>query len=408
MLTKTFSQKGQALILIVLAIVGLVALVALAIDAGNAFSDRRHAQNAADTAALAAALACAQAIPPQPCNSSPLSDQVTTYALDRARSNGYNNDSIPDTVTVNNPPVEGCNGTNGPYAGNNEYIQVIIHSTVDTYFGPIVGRDQLNNCVEAIARAEKSKPPGEGAAIISLACDGKRAIEAEGNTEIVVHGGGVYSNSNDAEAIYIQKLQNLQLDPGYFAEAVGGVNVPVGYPYHDYVIPPLFECPLPAEDPLLPQNYICEFNVPGDFKPPNGTDLTPGVYCISGRFAEANITGTGVTFIMLNYGISWQGNSQMTLSAPTGDDDSTKGLLIYLPPSNYEAVTLNGTANTKFTGTILAPSSQVTISGDLQGVGYFKSSFIGLKVKLTGKGEFTVNYDAGDVWKYAPQIELSK
>src|SRR5512135_793344 len=49
-------QRGQALILIVLAIVGMVGLTGLAIDGGNAYSDRRHAQNAADTAALAAAL----------------------------------------------------------------------------------------------------------------------------------------------------------------------------------------------------------------------------------------------------------------------------------------------------------------------------------------------------------------
>src|SRR5512135_615887 len=49
-------QRGQALILIVLAIVGMVGLTGLAIDGGNAYSDRRHAQNAADTSALAAAL----------------------------------------------------------------------------------------------------------------------------------------------------------------------------------------------------------------------------------------------------------------------------------------------------------------------------------------------------------------
>jgi len=394
-------ERGQALIVIVGAIIGLVALVALAIDAGNAFSDRRHAQNAADTAALAGALAKVQ-------NQAITIDEIRGIARNLAASNDYNNDGVMNTVTVNNPPAAGCNGTNGPYAGNIEYIQVIIHSTVNTFFAPIVGINQLNNCVEAIARAKPSESPGLGSAIISLACDGKRAIEAEGATEIVVHGGGVYSNSNDAEAIYVLKLMNLQLDSGYFAEAVGGVNVPVGYPYHDYVLPPLFPCPLPPTHPLLLQApYQCDFNI-DTFNPPNGTVLTPGVYCISGFFNEADITGDGVTFIMLNKGISWSGNSQMHLSAPAGVSDLTRGLLIYLPPSNYGAVTINGTANTKFTGTILAPSSQITISGDLQGVGELKSSFIGLTVKLTGKGEFNVFYSPGDNWKYKPAIELSK
>ena len=51
------SEKGQALVIIALSAVGLFAFTALAIDGSRVFSDRRHAQNAADTAALAAALA---------------------------------------------------------------------------------------------------------------------------------------------------------------------------------------------------------------------------------------------------------------------------------------------------------------------------------------------------------------
>ena len=49
-------ERGQALILIVFAAVALFAFAALAIDGSRVFSDRRHAQNAADTAVLAAAL----------------------------------------------------------------------------------------------------------------------------------------------------------------------------------------------------------------------------------------------------------------------------------------------------------------------------------------------------------------
>ena len=55
MITKA-SEKGQALVLITLAAIGLFAFAALAIDGSAVFSDRRHAQNAADTASLEAAL----------------------------------------------------------------------------------------------------------------------------------------------------------------------------------------------------------------------------------------------------------------------------------------------------------------------------------------------------------------
>ena len=54
------TEKGQALIIIALAAVVLFGFAALAIDGSTAFSDRRHAQNAADTAAMAGALTYAR------------------------------------------------------------------------------------------------------------------------------------------------------------------------------------------------------------------------------------------------------------------------------------------------------------------------------------------------------------
>ena len=50
-------EHGQALVVIAIAAVALFGFAALAIDGSMVFSDRRHAQNAADTAALDAALA---------------------------------------------------------------------------------------------------------------------------------------------------------------------------------------------------------------------------------------------------------------------------------------------------------------------------------------------------------------
>ncbi|HET9907159.1 MAG TPA: pilus assembly protein TadG-related protein, partial [Anaerolineales bacterium] len=51
------SERGQALIILALAAIGIFGIVGLAIDGSAKFSDRRHAQNAADSAALAGALA---------------------------------------------------------------------------------------------------------------------------------------------------------------------------------------------------------------------------------------------------------------------------------------------------------------------------------------------------------------
>src|SRR3990172_6590357 len=98
------SEKGQALILIALAAVGLFAFTALAIDGGMVFSDRRHAQNAADTAALAAALAKIRT-PDYPPNT-PDDPRLAAEAagLARAASNGYDNNGTTNVVEVHIPP----------------------------------------------------------------------------------------------------------------------------------------------------------------------------------------------------------------------------------------------------------------------------------------------------------------
>ena len=46
-------RRGQAIVIIAGAMVALIALVALAIDGGNAYAQRRNAQNAVDGAAVA-------------------------------------------------------------------------------------------------------------------------------------------------------------------------------------------------------------------------------------------------------------------------------------------------------------------------------------------------------------------
>src|SRR6186997_1064240 len=101
---KKSQERGQALILIAFAAIGLFAFTALAIDGSRVFSDRRHAQNAADTAALAAALTKVRG-----------GDYVLA-AEKRAETNGYVTDA-DSSVDVHlcsdvglNPTCEGLPG----------------------------------------------------------------------------------------------------------------------------------------------------------------------------------------------------------------------------------------------------------------------------------------------------------
>ncbi|RLD07302.1 MAG: hypothetical protein DRI65_04925, partial [Chloroflexota bacterium] len=52
-------EEGQIIVFLSLVLVGLLGIGALALDGGMLFSDRRDAQNAADSAALAGASAAA-------------------------------------------------------------------------------------------------------------------------------------------------------------------------------------------------------------------------------------------------------------------------------------------------------------------------------------------------------------
>src|SRR5690348_13532872 len=99
---KLFRERGQALILIAFAALGLFAIAGLAIDGSAKYSDRRHAQNAADTAALAGAYAKVTG-----------NSTWELVALNRAGDNGYDDShasadgTLTNDVYVYSPPQSG-------------------------------------------------------------------------------------------------------------------------------------------------------------------------------------------------------------------------------------------------------------------------------------------------------------
>jgi hypothetical protein len=410
-------ERGQAIILIAFGIIGLVAVTALAIDSGYAFADRRHAQSAADTAAFAAALEKIQDTP----NNDNDGINWSAAGFSRASSNGYTNDGVASVVTVVNPPGLDCKGNYGPYAGNDEYYQVLIRSTVDTWFGSVVGITQLHNCVEAIARVKPSQetPLALGAAIAAMKCSDKDTVKSIGSSTVTLIGGGAFSNSNDPEALLVKKLTNLVTPVNKGLMAVGGVSAPYGYPSPITTGIPQFPCPLP--DYMLPK-YTCDYSY-GDF-PPNVSDsnvtitgsgssrfatFSPGVYCISGGFAKTGMYGDGVTFVMLNEGISWEGNANISLYAPKDESAQTKGLLIYLPYANSHDIVLNGTAGLDIYGSVFAPGSLIRLTGDFANQA-IHSQWVGSVVDLSGSLNATIEYSAEDNWNFLspPEIQLTR
>lgn len=133
------TERGQAIVIIAVAIFVLTGIAALAVDGGLYYADRRKAQNAADSAVLAASLARLRG------------EDFVSAALLNAEKNGYRNDGERSEVLVAAPPAS------GPYEGDREYVQVTVVSRHKTYFGAVVGIRELLNSAQAVSRAVPPK-----------------------------------------------------------------------------------------------------------------------------------------------------------------------------------------------------------------------------------------------------------
>ena len=106
------NERGQVLVIVALAMIGLITMAGLAIDGSIILTDRRRAQNAADTAVLAGALARVRPQTDAYGNIVPWQN----IARDRAGSNGYTGDLVRSEVEVYT-----CDDVDaecaGPYAG---------------------------------------------------------------------------------------------------------------------------------------------------------------------------------------------------------------------------------------------------------------------------------------------------
>lgn len=412
-LENSYSERGQALIAVVLALVVLIGMLGLVVDGGNAFMDRRSAQNAADSAALAAALTRIRGE----------SDWVAA-ALQAAANNGYANDGVRSTVLVYSPPQD------GPFTGNTEYIQVIITSNLNTYFAKVIGQSQITNVVTATSRSKASEIREilHGQALVSLAptsnCANNKAFFIHGNATLEISGGGVFVNSNNKECAFIQQGQGtINLPGGNRIVVVGGVSlqkpqlltpgVTVGASPYNYP-PPFFMPTVDCGEEIAAIEADGVTMTPGTwdeaFPPPGVTNLEPGVYCLQDGFTVTGaqtLVGQDVVIKVEQGQVEFSGNATLVLDAPdTGDH---QGLLIFVPLENESTVILNGGAASVFEGTILAPASDIIIQGNNSPSGFI-SQIIGYTIEVSGATKTLIVYD--NVKNFdaitMPEVQLSE
>lgn len=406
--------RGQAMILIVFSIIGLIGVSALAIDGGNAFLDRRKAETAADAAALTGAITRIEG------------GNWRAAALAAAASNGYDNNGTTNTVELNTPPL------NGPYAGNSEYIEVILTSRLSTYFGSVVGIPQITNVVKAVSQSKPAMygPIFDGYALVSLApnsnCDKQLSFVIQGEATISLEGGGVFVNSDNRKCAFIQFGEgSVRINDQSPITVVGGAQVqkprlitpfPMQTGAAPIPYPPAFEMPKPscgtkeaAVDELTgnmtPGSWGGE-----DFPPIGVHELQAGVYCIGGNVVVADgnrLIGNGVVLFVERGEVRISGSAEVQLDAPKKGPNA--GLLIYMPITNRSALVLNGNLNSTYTGTILAPSANIRLKG-LESKRGFHSQIIGYTIGVDGTSNIIIKYKDDENYNAykMPEVLLSQ
>lgn len=173
---KTKRESGQVIVLMALLMVILVGALGLAIDGGRMFYLWRDAQNATDASVLAAAYAR--------CTNG----DITSAGQEAARLNGFSNDGVSNTVTVNHPPVS------GEKAGDKDYVEVDIQANLDPYFIQVVYGGKLEVNPQAIGYCIRQFDPTTVPALWAGATDCGVALDWTGSKAHII--GGMHSNGD--------------------------------------------------------------------------------------------------------------------------------------------------------------------------------------------------------------------
>ena len=441
-------ESGQAIVLLALTMVVLLGFTALAIDGGMVYSDRRHAQNAADTAALAGASAAGAiiqegkvTIKTWSCQSilNAVTDIASDTAIHRAGSNGY-------TITRSGPDnwVE----VYCVDSGRDKYIYVRTYILRDTQtsFAHLLYGGPLQNRVEASARVRPQAPIAIGDAVVAtnpLACSGNtNGLQFIGTSLTQITGGGAFTmgcldvNGVGNQSSYIDAegvIYMLDWDGTYADKFINGPPVmgdPNNYQEEDMFIVPPPDCsgltartqPAGSSGTLLPGRY------PRIRVGNNETwTLEPGLYCLTNTpdaltMTGGSLTGIGVTIYASNGNINLTGGTVELIAPCTkGDAEGTGGdpqsnlcdTTSYPDPAiskvvlySNKNITFVGNGASLITGMVYAPTGTVTFSGTTDISPTLNTQIIGKNVLVGGTGRLVINYDEDNSYNKPAKLDM--
>jgi Flp pilus assembly protein TadG len=388
------ARSGQVLVVSALALVALMGFLALIVDLGQFWSVRRDMQTAADAASTAAAIALR------------LKQDATAAAQSVTALNGFTNGNNDVTVTVNNPPAGGA------YAGNSNYVEVIVAQTKSTYFMRVLGYSTVKVSARAVGSSVNSP-----ACVYALDPTVKGTLSVAGNSSVTLQCGAIV-DSSDAAGLLAGGGGSMT------ATAIGVVG---GYSGTGFTPTPKTGM-APAPDPLSylsaptvggcdhtnfhagttgnivinPAVYCGGIQISGS----NQITFNPGAYILDGGglklTGSATLSGSGVTFYNTQYhngtgnsyayaGISLSGSRQVNLSAPTSG--ALEGILFFQDrsvPSTAPGSTITGGSNSTFDGAVYFLTTALNFAGNSSSDGY--TLLVADTVSVTGNSNLQSNY----------------
>ncbi len=354
------SERGQAIVLVVITMTAMLMAVGLAIDGGQLFVARRTMQEAADAGAYAGAVVLYE--------NGTVSEAGTAARADVTR-NGFTDgaDGGLTSVAVNAPPAS------GPHALDNRYVEVVITTQVRTALLP--AQSQLNLVrVRGVAGAE---PLNNGYAIMALdrgSTDNAMWVQAGGHVSVT--GAGILVNSTSSTAANDQGgTVSVSPIPPYGTQVAGGVagswpNPTTSSPQRP---DPFAGYPKPSTTGLPVYSSL-----PGG----NPIVLNPGIYTVPIQAAGGTTIQLNTGIYITKAGINGAGNADLTSNAG--------GVFIFNTVMNYPTDTGGGCQQVNLTGNAASNLAPMT-TGTYAGLLFYQDPACTANFVIAGNGTLTAS-----------------
>ncbi|MBV8632387.1 MAG: hypothetical protein JOZ83_15770 [Silvibacterium sp.] len=374
-------ESGQALVLAGVGMVVIVGFLALAIDVGQLRYAQTKLQNAADAAAMAAAIEISYCGNTHACTAMQTAAQKALAENGFSGSTVYTNCGTPGTgltIGVNQGPCALGSTSSDPHYGSSQFAEVVVTYSQPTYFARTLGVSSVKikvraeaglanstNCLFVSTNNTSTSANNallvNGSASIAASCGiiddagGSSAAIFNGNDTInsaglYIHGGDINNGNN-----------TISPSPTTNALAVAD---PLSY----LTAPTAGSCTYTNEVinggsgtvTLNPGTYCGGLIINGNVT----VSFTSGTYIMQGNMivnGGDTISGTGLTFYFSSGSLTMNGSSDANLVAPTSG--TYAGILIYQDSSDSSGIILNGDSNSVWQGTLYAPAANLTLNG---------------------------------------------